>query len=333
MIPITVQHLIADQSGEGIALKIIYLDQNKWVALARAVKYPAENPEVRAVLEKLCQVLEAGHVVLPLTASNIYETHKINVKERRFDLAYTQATVSQGTVFRGRHRRLEVEVIDAVRGAYGMPKIARDGTWFLSNVFFESFAEWGDARLGNKISEKVIDVIRHDPAFFLFNYLMETPEAVRITGVARFSEGSEQLRQRIEERRKRHAGESLSMRRKIQNVLLMSNEIDLIRAFAGQAGIPNIGPDEILRLTARRIMNDIPTYVIEREIALRIESQQNRPIDENDFRDMQAFCAVVAYADVVVAENQFANLARQAKLDKKFGTQIMTNILELKDHL
>ena len=314
-------------------MKIIYLDQNKWVALARAVKFPAANPEVRAVLEKLCQALEAGRVVLPLTATNIYETHKINVRERRFDLAYTLVTLSQGTVFRGRHKRLEVEVIDAVRGAYGLPKIARDETWFLSNVFFESTAEWGDVRLGNIVSEKVIGAIRHDPAFFLFDYLMETPEAVRITGVARFSEGSEQLRQRIEERRKRHAGESLSMRRKIQNAMLMINEIDLIRAFAGQAGVPNINPDEILRHTARKIMNGTPTYIIEREIALRIESQYNRPIDENDFRDMQAFCAVVAYADVVVAENQFANLARQAKLDKKFGTKIVTNILELKDCL
>ncbi len=36
-------------------MRIVYLDQNKWIDLARAVKYPAENPEVRAILELLCQ--------------------------------------------------------------------------------------------------------------------------------------------------------------------------------------------------------------------------------------------------------------------------------------
>lgn len=29
--------------------KIVYLDQNKWIDLARAVKYPDEKPEMRAV--------------------------------------------------------------------------------------------------------------------------------------------------------------------------------------------------------------------------------------------------------------------------------------------
>jgi hypothetical protein len=48
---------------------------------------------------------------------------------------------------------------------------------------------------------------------------------------------------------------------------------------------------------------------------------------------MQTFCAVVAYADVVVAENTFSNLARQGGLDKKFGTQINTSLLELKERL
>jgi hypothetical protein len=92
-------------------VRIVYLDQNKWIDLARAAKYPAENSETRAILELLCAEAAAGRAVLPLTATNIYETHKINDPERRFDLAYTLATLSAGRVFRGRHKRLEVEVM------------------------------------------------------------------------------------------------------------------------------------------------------------------------------------------------------------------------------
>jgi hypothetical protein len=41
---------------------------------------------------------------------------------------------------------------------------------------------------------------------------------------------------------------------------------------------------------------------------------------------------VVAHADVVVAESMFSSLARQAKLDQKYGTAITTSILELNNH-
>ena len=72
-------------------------------------------------------------------------------------------------------------------------------------------------------------------------------------------------------------------------------------------------------------MTDAPTYHVERELALKIEAQ-SRPVQEDDLRDMQTLCAVIRYADIVVAENQFSNLAKQAGLDKKYGTQIITDL-------
>ena len=52
--------------------------------------------------------------------------------ERRFVVAYTQATLCQGKVFRGRHKRLEVEIIDVMRAAYGLESFPRTDDWFLS---------------------------------------------------------------------------------------------------------------------------------------------------------------------------------------------------------
>jgi hypothetical protein len=48
---------------------------------------------------------------------------------------------------------------------------------------------------------------------------------------------------------------------------------------------------------------------------------------------MQSFCAIIPYADEVVGENQFVNLAQQAKLDRKYGTRITTKILGLRESL
>jgi len=311
---------------------IVYLDQNKWIELARAVKHPADYPTQHALLVAIAREVEAGRLVLPLTAANIYETQKINDPQRRHELAVLQATASQGLVFRGRHRRLETELNELLCAIYGRPPVARAADWFLSNVFFEAFADWDDERLGLPISERAMGVVRAEPARWLYEYLVATPEDVRTTAVKKFSEGSDSLRQRIEERRRQHAGESFAMRRRILSAILMINEIDLILKFANRAGFPWKTVGDIGERTARRIIGEVPTYYVEREIAIRLEAQA-RPIEENDFRDMQSFCAVIPYADEVIGENQFVNLAKQAKLDRKYRTRIGADLLELCESL
>lgn len=270
--------------------------------------------------------------MLPLGASNIYETHKIADPNRRHDLAYVQSVLSRGSVFRGRHRRLEVEIARLVEAIYGLPAAEFSGQWFLSDIFFEAFAERTDKRLGVDISDRVLSAIRSRPSEALYSYLASTPEGIRIASVKNFSDGSDQLRLRIEERRQQHANESQSMRRRIHSALLMINEVDLIIELAAKAGASWKTVSDIGSAVARRIIEDVPTYYVEREIALRLEAQP-RPIEENDFRDMQSFCAVVPYADVIVAENMFVNLARQAKLDRKYQTRLCTNISDLRQAL
>jgi hypothetical protein len=311
---------------------IVYLDQNKWIDLARAVKDPDGYPEHYSVLEKLVEGAKAGRLIVPLTQTNIYETHKISDPERRHDLAFTQASLSQGRVFRGRHKRLEVEATDVVRRAYGLDPLPRASNWFLSNAFFEAAIEWNNDRLGGMVSSRLFEAIKQNPPHFLYEYLMNTPEAVRVAAVKRFTEDSEKLRQRVEARRTRDANEPLSMRRRIYSANLMVDDLELLSDFISRACLPTTNENEILRKCAKKLIAESPSYFIERELTLKLETQ-SREIAENDFRDMQAFCAVVAYADVIVAENMFCSLARQAGLDGKYNTQIVTSLLELKVRL
>ena len=93
------------------SVTILYLDQNKWIELAQGRRSPTDFPAQREVLALLVEEANAGRLVVPLTATNRYETHKINIRERREHLAWVQSTLSQGMVFRGRYKRLEVEII------------------------------------------------------------------------------------------------------------------------------------------------------------------------------------------------------------------------------
>ncbi len=44
---------------------------------------------------------------------------------------------------------------------------------------------------------------------------------------------------------------------------------------------------------------------------------------------MSAFTTVMPFADVIVAEKPFVNLARQARLGERYGTKLLTSLFEL----
>ncbi len=119
-------------------MRIVYLDQNQWVKLARAWKYPSGNAELRKLGAQIEHAVLDGKLCLPLTAANVYETYKINRPERRQDLALVQSKLSQGKVFVGRHKRLASEISSVVRAIYGLPFEDREEHWCLSNLFFEA---------------------------------------------------------------------------------------------------------------------------------------------------------------------------------------------------
>ncbi len=309
-------------------MQIVYLDQNQWVKLARAWKYPSEYAEVRKLFGEIERAVLNGKLCLPLTATNIYETYKINRSERRQDLALVQSALSQGKVFVGRHQRLANEISSVVRNIHSLPPEDREEYWFLSDLFFEAFAEHGDDRVQLTLPKNLLAAMRANPPYFLLCYLVGAPDEERQFAVGRWSAGSEELRQRIENNRQKLKNESMAMRRRIYSALLMLGEVEIILGFACDAGAPWQTVNDIKSSNARRLIREVPAYYVERELALRIGAL-DRPIEENDFRDMTAFCAAVPYADCVISENLFVNLALQAGLDQHFGTTITTDLMEV----
>jgi hypothetical protein len=109
---------------------------------------------------------------------------------------------------------------------------------------------------------------------------------------------------------------------------MFSGEIELLVRLAGKYGVSWQSMNDIGPALSRRLVNEMPIYNAERELVLRLEAQ-SRPINENDFRDVHAYCAAIPYADEVIGENQLINLARQAGLGQRYSTRLETDILAL----
>lgn len=313
--------------GEGVP-QIVYLDQNKWIEFSDAEKSPDKFPEQFALLQNCVAKASAGDVVFPLSASNIYETFRISDPNRRESRASLQARLSGGIVFRARYGRLEKELANFLGDAYNLTPLQWPVLWFLSDVFMEAFADLDDPRTGVVFPERVINLIRQHPGYALHNHLTTMPDDERISAVKRWTDGSKALAARIEQRREQHKNETLAIRRRIYSAIMFSDEVNLLVQLAEKYGVRWNSMNDIGSSIARRLMNEVPIYYSERELVLRLEAQP-RLIDENDMRDVDTYCAAIPYADDVIGENQFINLARQAGLGEKYNTRLETDLRAL----
>lgn len=311
---------------------ILYLDQNMWIAVAQGVKNPDRHPESYAALELLVTLGMANKLIIPLSFTNIYETHKINDSDRRSHLAWVQASLSQGKVFRGRSVLLRQQLIDHLSTAFSIPGPAKSHQWFLSEVFFESVADYYPEVFSLKISERFITWIRDNPPRALFSYLTDQSETIRAAAVRKYSTESSDLIARLEAQRELVNGEPLAMRKRVHSARLLIDHLDLIFSLAKEIGLPISTASDLGSSRSRALVAQVPAFHIERELAA-ITENETRSINENDLRDLAALIVVLPYADIVVGEKAFINRARQARLGNHYKTMLLTSISELREYL
>lgn len=309
-------------------VKVLYLDQNAWVSLARGAWDKGSYPKEHAQLVKIVTALQTQHFVVPLSFANIYETSKINDPIRRINMACTQVTISQGRVFRGRRRILGETLSAYLASKFAIEREPPDEKWFLSNLWFESVADYAPDAFDVAISDRALEFMRSNPARVLFDYLTADDGGARLERIRRFSTGSAAIIAGIESRRGIVASESLALRKRALGARLMIDELDFILATGRRLGLDWNRASDIGSSLLRSIPVDVPILATERELAVRLEDQA-KPIAENDLRDMSAFALVVPLADIVIGEKAFVNLALQARLDKTYGTRLLTSIDQL----
>jgi hypothetical protein len=308
--------------------RIAYFDQNAWVSLARGSWDKKRYPKEHAALTRVVELVQKNDIVVPLSFANLYETSKINVPHRRANMARAQALISGGTVFRSRRRILSETLAAYIADKRSIPRQEPPKHWFLSDLWFESAGDYSPESYGFEISDRVIDLMRQDPARAMFDYLVFDDEAIRLEAVRRYSAGSADLIARLEARRAVVANETLALRKRAYGARLIIDELDFIFATARQLGLGWSTVGDIGSSLVRSMTVDVPVLNVERELVVRLEDQ-DRAISENDLRDMMAFMTVLPLADVMVAEKQFVNLARQARLDERYDTSLMTSISDL----
>jgi hypothetical protein len=311
-----------------VTVKTLYLDQNAWVSLSRGAWDKATYPKEHQALTVVVEAVKAGQVRIPLSFTNIYETHKINVPKQRLNMARTQVTLSKGQVFRGRRRIFDETLRAYISQKHNIARPMPAPDWFLSNLWFEAASDYSPDVFGFQIPDRVMAVLRSDPQGTLFDYLVANDEHTRRSAVQNYTSKSKALILDLEKRRAASANEPLAMRKRIYSATIIIKELEFILATGRDLGLPWNGVLDLGPSLTKSLVVDVPILDVERELVVRLEDQ-SRAINENDLRDLDAFSVVLPLSDIVVVEKQFGNLARQANLQTKYNTKILTSVFDL----
>lgn len=312
-------------------MDIVFLDQNKWIELAKVAAGKTSSGHVATLYAQLTAAVDAGKVLFPLAVSHVIETSKRNAPTSRVLLAETQARLSRGYVYRSRAGRLLVEMQQTIRTLFGEPAAELAENWVIASGFMQAFEPMDTLVAPPVEAERVHRFNRLiDPRAQYVDFMKNQDDATRRNAHVNFSAGAEKLIKRIEERRVLLHGDPTDLRRRAYNVrLFLDHQDDIIRATRGVGHtfeeLKALGEKALVAL-----IEDVPTLNVEAEMAARLESE-TRPIDTNDVIDMQSFYTAIPYSNRVVAEKASISRARQAKLDVRYPVVLSERLEDLLD--
>lgn len=312
--------------------RILYLDQNAWIALARGAWDRNDYPREHQALTEVTAAIKQRGLMVPLSFANMYETMKVNDSARRINLARVQAVVSGARVFRGRREILRDTLRAYLCSRFGLASTLPIDGWFLSGLWLEAAADYSPKTYDFHVSDRVLRYIRANPVETLFNYLAFTPDDVRTEAVRLYTVGSTQLVAAIEGRRAIAAGETFALRKRAYGARMVIDEMEFILDVGRSLGLEWKDLRDVGSSLVRSIVVDVPILDVERELVIRLEDQ-NKPITENDLRDMSAFTTTLPFAHLIIAEKPFVNLAKQARLDVRYHTALLTSVLDFKSSM
>lgn len=311
-------------------MDIIFIDQNKWIELAKVEAGKDLSSEISSLYENLISAVENGKAIFPLTTSHIIETSKRNDPESRLHLTMTQARLSKGFVFRSRKSRVLVEMCNALRRIFDEEPANLPSNWVIAG-FIQAFENLDLLVATDKNLETSLLINEHtNPQSLYLEFMMYSDDKVRREAHIKTQAESEALINSIEQRRLLYANYPQATRKRAysanvfmehQNILaealqITGHTLDDMRAFGDQVIV--------------NFIKDVPTLNIEIEIISKLELR-NTKMQTNSLFDMSSFSTAIPYCRYIVAEKDFVSLAKQTKLHEHYNTNISHSLVALID--
>lgn len=321
----------------------IYLDQNKWIDLARAQHDRLGGDQFKAVLQKIIEAVESKKAIFPLSSIHIMETQNRADIPSRERLAKTMATISQGSAIASVENTVITEIQISGSKIFGydppnLPSIFGKGTSFAFGIDSRSIIK-------NTIDDPIAE---SDDFLHLFREFASSPLLTEI-----FLSGSIIDESEIKENKTKYIESSNKNAKAIemfrtelashfrteaeQKKLYLANLQIVLREIIDNAlSVYKKSLDDILSIGNEKFaefIDGVPSLDIETELVSKRNVHWDKEVDRNDVADISALQMAIPYCDIVITENFWRDLIVRSGLDKKYNTVILRDVRELENYL
>lgn len=315
----------------------VYLDQNKWIDLARAATGHPLGTKFQSALTIAEDFSHSGAASFPLSAIHYQELWRNRNDRQRRDLANTMLKLSrppgalQPHTIAPRKPLVESEFLVAMHRRLGRPA---------APILYPPFG----AGAGHAFALPGINLPplanQHEIARWEEQILSGPPSSIPTSEQDKLTQQQYVLEfldgeaKRITMFRSRK-GDTFGNRKYLAVRLIE----EFLKSFVAPL-LPTleISSDEFLNLyrygdsdllDPEQVVADIPTLFASYQLHVERYKNLDLPRKKGDLRDGIAMSSAVVYCDIIVAEKAFTSHIRKARLDSRFKTIVTTDLTQL----
>jgi hypothetical protein len=320
----------------------VYLDQNKWIDLSRAVYGRPGGARFRDALDVVRYGVEKGLASFPLSSMHYMETLKRRDANSRRRLAAVMAEMSKMHTLAPPNVILPAELDAALNRRYGKPRNPRPMKAFGIGHRHAFGLPEGRSRLPESAEvppEQRWAVEEWANTVLELGLLAGPPKGVAVPGMKendyyrafgdRYARGEERLARGMVQN-----GLSKQVLREWVAGSEFVDILDAINEAFDRAGITEAESQNLETAQGMTgLLLDLPSRAITYHLRRLRHENPNTSWEPTDLDDISALAVAIAYCHVVITERQWSHFARIAQLGDQFGTTIISDLSQLPEIL
>lgn len=316
---------------------IIYLDQNKWIDLAKTIIKPNENTKYKDVANLILDRSNSGEWIFPISIIHYLETLSRRNPDSRTRLAKVIAKIAKRNALSPFHIVQKDEFYIAfskIHQPSNIPKInAVQDNYFSAlgseppKVEFDKNNPHYSAELHEEIENFAENLFSKPDLFELFMSMINNDQEI----IDDLHKDDVDTKKEWEKWRavytaidKQHRYSAFLVRFFFDHFIQYRD--DLMSIFGKNR--ETIIPPEILddRDRAADFFESIPSMDVRVKLMYETLNNQSKEIDLHDHRDIGFLATAIPYCDVVITEKVWKHYSNQRKLSSKYNTAIENDL-------
>jgi hypothetical protein len=299
-------------------MRVLYLDQNKWIQVARVINGKKERPEISSIVAQIARAVEWGSLVLPLSEIHYLETARILDGKRRARLGRVMWRLSRGFTLASQRAIVERELTLGLAKHYS--QIAPDPLELIGRGLAHAFGEKFPVTFSAPVAELL--------------------EEALLTGEGPKGDHSPPFRQsKYQQNFAKHLANLPNLRKELPrsklddalHAIVLADILEPLNEIVTRFKLPGNLLEQLGRNGLTELVESMPTRQVDLHLHRQMLKNPTLRPKLTDLEDWAGLGKAVQYCDHVVCEKHFASMIGRDGFET--AAQVHSSLMELEPML